>query len=138
MPEQAKRSQDNLKEIWEELVVSILAVNQYSLEKTYAILPLLREVGIVDPDNLASWELDEVIARLRAGGCERGSFMTSLFALRLVSLGTALKSKGIASCGEIILTNDAKAIRDLLMPVDGIGPRVLSNFFLLRGIKEEK
>lgn len=138
MPEQMKRLQGNLEEIWEELVVSILAVNQYSLEKTYAVLPLLREVGVVDPGNLASWELEDVIGRLKAGGCDRGPFMTGLFARRLVSLGVALKSKGVASCGEVISTNDAKAIRNLLLPVEGIGPKVLNNFFLLRGIKEEK
>jgi 3-methyladenine DNA glycosylase/8-oxoguanine DNA glycosylase len=62
--------------------------------------------------------------------------MTLLFAMRLVSLGVALHSKGIASCVEVILSNDPEEIRNLLLPVNGIGPKVIGNFLLLRGIKD--
>ena len=129
---------DNSNGLWEDLIVSILAVNQYSLEKTYAALPLLREAGIVDPMKLSSWELEEVIARLKAAGCDRGPFMTKLFALRLVSLALALNSKGIEGCREVLQSDDCDSIRKLLLPVNGVGPKVLFNFFLLRGIEEDE
>ena len=64
--------------------------------------------------------------------------MTRLFALRLVSLGVTLKAKGVAACGEILRNNDSAAIHDLLLPVNGIGPKVFRNFFMLRGIKLEE
>jgi len=64
MSEQVHRLPNNLDEIWEELIVSILAVNNRSLEKTYALLPLLRKAGIVDPANLTRWDVEEVVARL--------------------------------------------------------------------------
>ena len=131
------RIPSNRAEIWEELVISILAVNQYSLEKTYSLLPLLRVVGIVDPVNLTKWGVEDVVAQLKTAGCDRGPFMTRLFAKRLVSLGIALRSRGVEMSAEIILSNHPDAIRNLLLPVNGIGPKVLQNFFLLRGIKEQ-
>src|ERR1035438_7854416 len=90
------------KSPWEDLVVSILSVNQYSLEKTYAVAPLLRQGGLLSPENLSRWELEEIVARLKATGCDRGRFMTKLFAVRLASLGMAVESRGIAICGRIL------------------------------------
>jgi hypothetical protein len=122
---------------WEDLVVSILSVNQYSLEKTHAVAPLLRQGGLLSPENLSRWELEEIVARLKAAGCDRGRFMTKLFAVRLASLGMAVESRGIAICGRILSSNDPAAISDLLLPINGVGPKVLRNFFVLRGIRED-
>jgi hypothetical protein len=118
------------------LVVSLLSVNQYPLEKTYAVLSLLRQGGLLSPENLSRWELEEIVARLKAAGCDRGPFMTKLFAVRLASLGMSVQSRGIAVCRGILLSNDPAAISDLLLPIKGIGPKVLRNFFMLRGIRE--
>jgi hypothetical protein len=120
---------------WEDLVVSILAVNQYSLEKTYALVPGLRDAGLVNPRNLGSWELEEIISRLKSAGCDRGAFMTKLFAHRLYSLGIAVDSRGTALATKILLSRNLAEISSLLLPIAGIGPKVIQNFCLLRGIK---
>jgi hypothetical protein len=135
---QTKRQQtDDQDSLWEDLVISILSVNQYSLEKTYPALPLLREGGLLNPENLSRWESAEIVARLKAAGCDRGPFMTELFASRLAFLGRDVNSRGIAVCSRILLSNDPTAISNLLLPVKGIGPKVLQNFFMLRGVEEE-
>ena len=115
-------------------MVSILSVNQYSLEKTYAIVGGLREAGLVSPQNLGAWEIDRIVSRLKFAGCGRGDFMTPLFAARLASLGKVVVERGISVCAEILAGNDFEKIRRLLLPVNGIGPKVLRNFCLLRGI----
>jgi hypothetical protein len=61
--------------------------------------------------------------------------MTSLFSLRLASLGGFVKSKGIRKCEEILRTGSTAEVKELLMPINGIGPKVLANFHLLRGSK---
>ena len=119
--------------MWDDLVVSILAVNQYSLERTYAIRQGLREQKLIDPLVLASEKADEIENRLRAAGCDRGLFMTRLFAGRLEALGELVRIKGVAECEKIVGSRDTRAIENLLLPVKGIGPVVLRNFFLLRG-----
>lgn len=120
--------------VWEDLVLSILSVNQYSLEKTYACLEGLRREGLFEPETLISCSPEEIVARLKRGGCYRGVFMTTLFAHRLSSLGYFLEGKGIGVCEDVLRSGDASAIKGLLMPVNGIGPKVLQNFFILRGI----
>jgi hypothetical protein len=117
---------------WEDLVVSILSVNQYSLEHTYQALEGLRTEGLSDPSNLAHWGQVEIVDRLKAAGCDRGPFMTNLFALRLCNLGTLIEHRGVEECVKIIWGRDRRAIQDLLLPVNGIGPKVIANFCLLR------
>jgi hypothetical protein len=119
---------------WEDLVISILSVNQYSLEKTYENAPLLRESGLFSPENLSKWDVEEIVVRLKNSGCDRGSFMTNLFAIRLAYLGAAVDSKGTQESRRILLSKEPEAIRSFLLPIKGIGPKVLRNFFLLRGI----
>jgi len=120
--------------IWEDLVLSILSVNQYSLEKTYSAVEGLRREGLFEPENLISWSSEEIVAHLKQGGCGRGVFMTTLFGHRLSSLGYFLQSKGVKACEEILRSGDSSAIRELLLPINGVGPRVLQNFFVMRGI----
>lgn len=120
---------------WEDLVVAILSVNHYSLEKTYLTIAGLRREGIVEPHNLRSWGTEEIAARLIRAGYDRGSFMTTLFAQRLASLGRFLESHGLESCELVLSSKNSSAIADLLMPVNGIGPSVLKNFLIMRGIE---
>lgn len=120
---------------WEDLVVSILSVNQYSLERTYGAVDGLRKERLIEPASLADWQSEEVEIRLRAAGCDRGAFMTRLFAERLRALGDLIRSKGCGECERVIAGRDVKAIESLLLPVKGIGPVVLRQFFLLRDLK---
>ncbi len=120
---------------WEDLVISILSVNGRSLEKTYGLAPLLRMNGLFRPEDLSKWDIEEIVARLNSSGCDRGSFMTKLFAIRLANLGTAAVSTGIEESERILLSNEPAAISNLLLPINGIGSKVLRNYFLLRGIK---
>jgi hypothetical protein len=119
---------------WDDLVVSVLSVNQYSLERTYCLLQGLREQTVTEPLSLARWEPLEIETRLRAAGCDRGLFMTKLFAERLSALGALIRTKGIDECERIMGSRDARAIEALLLPVKGIGPVVLRNFYALREI----
>lgn len=125
MPEDA----DNL---WEDLVLSILAVNQYSLERTYRAASGLRSQGLFQPEKLADWSPEEIARRLRCGDCDRGDFMTGLFARRLFSLGQFVQSAGVSEVERVLRVGTPSDVKQLLLRVNGIGPKVLANFFLLR------
>jgi hypothetical protein len=122
---------------WEDLVISILAVNHYSLERTYQYVEGLRNAGLCDPWQLVKWDEKEIADRLIWAGCDRGSFMTSLYALRLANLGAMVESKGIEDCSKVISSCDTHAIEELLLPVNGIGPKVIANFCCLRDIPKK-
>ena len=57
--------------------------------------------------------------------------MTYLFALRPANLRALVEIKGLEACTRTITGRDKKAIEELLPPVNGIGPRVMANFYLL-------
>lgn len=119
---------------WDGLVVSILAVNQYSLERTFAVVGGLRAAKLTDPENLMHWTLGDMAEKLKSAGCKRGAFMTTLFARRLCALGEFIRKNGAAQCEAILSSGDRESIARLLLPVHGIGPKVLKNFFLLHGL----
>jgi hypothetical protein len=101
--------------LWEDLILAILSVNRYSLEKIYL-----------------AWTPEEIGIRLRRGGYDRGDFMTNLFANRLASLGAFIKSTGVKECERILRKGKTSEINQFLQPIKGIGPQVLINFLLLR------
>jgi 3-methyladenine DNA glycosylase/8-oxoguanine DNA glycosylase len=122
---------------WEDLVIGILSVNQYSLERTYRLVDGFRTQGLFQPENLMRWDPSGIVDRLKSAGCDRGQFMTNLFALRLSALGMLIQAKGIEACTSIIAGRDTKMIEELLLPVNGIGPKVLANFYLLLGTPQK-
>jgi hypothetical protein len=121
---------------WEDLVIALLSVNQYSLERTYPLLEGIRAEKLADMQHLAAWTVPQIEERLKAASCDRGSFMTGLFAQRLHSLGEYIERHNIARCELTLRSGDVRAIETLLLPVNGIGPVVLKKFYLLRGISE--
>ncbi len=95
---------------WDDLVVSILAVNQYSLEKTFAVVGGLRAAKVTDPASLLLWSVEEMTEKLKAAGCDRGTFMTTLFAQRLGALGELIRNKGVAQCEAVLSSGDRHSI----------------------------
>lgn len=75
-----------------------------------------------------------MIQKLKLSGCDRGPFMTSLFAQRLCSLGKLIDEKSIPECERVLDSRDRRKIEAMLESVNGVGPKVLRNFFVLRDI----
>jgi hypothetical protein len=119
---------------WDDLVISILAVNRYSLEKTYDRKSGLQEQKITDPRSLVNWTEEEIERRLKASGYDRGLFMTKLFARRLFALAGLIRAVGLTHCNQVLSGRSKGEIEYLLERVNGVGPIVLQNFYILRQI----
>jgi len=117
---------------WDDLVVSILAVNRFDLERAYGLLKQLRTQRLTDPEELSRRTLSELYSKLVTAGYNRGEFMTYLFAERLSSLGAFAKQRGIAECEKVMTSNNVGALEELLLSVKGIGPIVVKNYRTLR------
>jgi hypothetical protein len=133
--QQTEHDGNLLDELWSDLVVAILAVNNRTLEETYAHVQGLKAAGLCSPENLSRWGVGEIVQGLKKAGCNRGAFMNLLFAKRLSSLGAAVSSTGIERFRSILGCASQSEIANLLLPIYGIGPRVLENFFLLRQLE---
>ena len=129
-------SNSNLNSVWEDLIISILSVNNYPIDKTLKAVKSLRASGVLDVINLGKWEATKIAEQLKNGEYDRGPFLNHHFAERLAALGTFVKSRGKKECEKILDSKNPNEIKRLLRRVKGIGPKVLSSYFSLRGIKE--
>lgn len=111
--------------------MAMLSVNNYPLTKVFTLFDALKDNGLFDPRNFACWNCEEITRRLGAAGYDRGTVMTAIFTDRLSSLGRLADE---VAANEQILTKGTKTeIAELLRRIKGVGPKVLKNFFLLRG-----
>ena len=115
-----------------DLVVAMLAVNRWTLERSASIAEGLSDAGLSDPVAIRSMSVDEVATRLATAGYKRGRYMEQLLAVRIVSAAEILDEQGVRRLTELDRRGDKNAIRDLLLTVKGVGPEVLNNFFILR------
>lgn len=117
-----------------DLIISVLAVNSFKIEKAYALLENLQSQGLTEPAKLAEWEPPNIYQKLVDAGYDRGEFITYLIAERLAGMGRKIISDGISKWENTLTTKDALKIDKLLKDVRGVGPVVIQNFYLLQGI----
>lgn len=118
---------------WADLVIAILSVNNYPLDKTWNLFDGLEENGLFDPRVLAGCDLSELARRLGAAGYDRGDAMTAMFTDRLAALGRLAREVPVDRCERILSSGTRDEVVSFLAGVRGIGPKVLENYFRLRG-----
>jgi hypothetical protein len=118
---------------WEDLILSVLSVNKWPVQKTYASLDALRNEGLCEPKKLARMGPDQVVLRLKRAGYDRGEFMNGLFAQRLSSLAAFAMERGVECCVKALHSSERKDLEQFFAVVNGVGPKVIENFCLLRG-----
>src|SRR5689334_8002619 len=77
---------------FQDLVVSMLAVNSFSLERAYGLRPALDAAGLFNPQSIATRTVAELAEALEQAGYKRGSFMNPLIADRLRKVATYIVS----------------------------------------------
>lgn len=121
--------QVSTQNIWANLVIAMLSVNNYPLDKTWQIFDLLKGNGLFDPHNFALWSHEELYQRLIASNYSRGA-MTGIFVNRLLTISNLLDD--MKSCEHILVNGTSEEITKALSKVKGIGPVVLNNLMILR------
>jgi hypothetical protein len=116
---------------FELLVVALLSVNNYSVERTLSLRNALRGEELFSPTSLASLRSSQIAERLGKAGYDRGPFLTSLIAHRLACLGEHIVAIG-PKANAILASGSREQVETLLLVVDGIGPAVLHTFLALR------
>jgi hypothetical protein len=120
------------KRVFLDLVVAMLAVNRWTLERAVSIANGLSDVGLSDPTAIRSMSVDEVATRLASAGYKRGHYMEQLLAMRIVGAAETLDEDSVQRLTDLERRGDKNAIRDLLLAIKGVGPEVVNSFFILR------
>lgn len=114
------------------LVVAVLAVNSYSLEKAWALRSALSDEGLTNPANSSKLDQRALTVRLAKAGYDRG-MLTGMMASRVADLMRAIATGQLDALDEHIRQQDWEAVERLLRAVRGIGPKVAKNALLLLG-----
>lgn len=115
---------------FECLVVALLAVNGYSLEKVHRVLPGLRAAGLADTESAAQKDLPAVIAALTMAGYDRGR-LTWLLAERLRALVAAARCGDLDALADAVERRDEETAMQMMLRVHGIGPKVARSAWML-------
>lgn len=111
------------KDDLEALVTAVLAVNRYSIEKAYDLLPALRKGGLTQPDKVVALDIETLITGLFQAGYQRGGLM-EMMADRYLSLMQAINAGKLDPLGNLIKRGNTDGSVELLCTVKGIGPSV--------------
>jgi 3-methyladenine DNA glycosylase/8-oxoguanine DNA glycosylase len=112
-----------------DLVVAMLAVNRWSLERTAALSAKLADEGFGNPSLVLSTDAEELAGRLEAAGYQRGTFMQTLLANRIVDAASKFDEGYLK---QLEREHATQRIRAFLIRINGVGPEVVGNFLLLR------
>jgi len=112
------------------LLMAILAVNSFSLEKAWKLLPRMRELGLTDPARVVAMDLPAAIDALTVAGYDRKK-LTWMFAERVKALMVAIHDGKLDGLESAVAARDEGAAAELLGQVRGVGPRVLESAWAL-------
>jgi len=118
----------------ENILFSLLAVNRWTLERVYALKDKLITAGLVDFDTVATLSVGDVAHRLAASGYDRGDYLTSLIAERVLSLASVLSKAELLEITNYVREGNREAADTILRQVKGVGSHVLRNFWLLQDV----
>lgn len=117
-----------------DLVLAILAVNGWTLEKTADLLSGLRMQGLTNPSVIVGRIYADNATALDAAGYRRGEYMVSLLTDRIIAAAKMWLDRTLEpELKSAENQKDAKRIADLIEPIHGVGKTVVSNYLLLRG-----
>ena len=116
---------------WAYVVMAMLSVNQFPIEKALGLHDQLETNGLFDLQNLASWNHSKIFKKLKESGYNKADLVVGYVTERLMSLGAL--SANIQENDNILNNGSKQEVTDLLSKVKGIGPVVLNNFLQLRG-----
>lgn len=125
-------SDPHVNELFEDLFIAVLSVNQYSIEKTWTKRDPLQSAGLLNPVTLSRVTIADIARLLKETGLDRGLFLTDLLAQRLSHVARFILDLGVPQAKQILASERREEIAAVFTKAKGIGPKVISNFGVLR------
>lgn len=116
------------------LVIAMLAVGGYSLQRVWDMRPSLEREGLVNPEVVELLDEDEVVRRLATSGYDRGPIVTASMAIRLIALHAAVRNGILTQASRFMHEGRFQDAEKTLCKVKGIGPMVFRQFASLERV----
>jgi hypothetical protein len=115
-----------------DLVIAMLSVGGYALERVWEIRTNLEREGLLDSGVVEALDEAELVRRLTVSGYDRGPIVTTSMANRLIALHAAVRNGILAEASRLMQERRTKDAEALLCTVKGIGPMVFRQFAALQ------
>lgn len=114
----------------EHLVVSLLSVNGYTVERAVALMPAFRRAGLLDPAKVAAMDGDTLVATCIEAGYARGGYVP-IIGYRIVRLVEAASAGKLDALPAHVKANREADFAAVLATVHGFGPRTAATAWAL-------
>ena len=114
-----------------DLVMAMLAVNQWRLDQSAEIFDELKRGGLFSPQKISSMSHGELHTAIKAAKYSKADFVVDLICDRLFDMAEKLSADGEAELTSLCASGDKEAARRFAMKIKGVGPKVFENFWLL-------
>ncbi len=117
-----------------DLVCSMLAVNNWSLQRSLGIYSQLEDEGLFDLERLEAMDRTQIFASLDRAGYDKSGYVVGLLADRIKSMTEILAGDGIVKLRGAEVGHWPAHLDAFLLTIRGVGSVVLRNFKILRGL----
>jgi hypothetical protein len=118
--------------IAENILISLLAVNGWTVDRVFPLTERFRAVGLLDFAAVSGLQVEGIAERLARAGYARGEYMNLLLASRVLSMATALSLTELERLKQYLLESRADEVSSTLRGIKGVGPVVLETFWGLQ------
>ena len=122
-------------QIIEDILTALFAVAGWNLETSHGFVKTLLNKIPEEIDSLRDLNEDDIARLIVASGFSRGSKVLAIMVERMTAVLQFVSKENIEGLKCAVSSGQYGQIRDMLLSVKGVGPKVVSNFFLLQGIE---
>jgi len=123
-----------MSDIFSDLLTSMFAVAGWDLNKSHQFVMKLQETHELRLENLRDMTEDEIADLIVKSGFDRGSKVLDIMTTRVHSLATHLSESNFSELNGYLASKEIPRVEFILKDINGVGPKVIENFLLLRGI----
>ena len=120
-----------------DLVVSMLTVNNFSLEKACEMRPVLEEAGFFDVEVLSKMSHEQVFSALKNAGYTKADYVVGLLADRLQAMASTMRGTPNGEIRALLKPGRERDLDRFLLAIKGVGPAVLETFRAFKSIRAE-
>lgn len=114
----------------QDLVVALITVNQYPVDRAVALMPAFGEHGLLNPSVVACMGQEQIVEGMKDAGYARGGYLP-IVSHRLIQLMKAVESGALDSLPTFAASNDRAGFVAKLRDLHGFGPNTAGTAWML-------
>jgi hypothetical protein len=119
-------------EVYQDIVISMLAINAWPLYKVSPLADKMREHGLFTYSDASNLQHDVIIERFMAAGYDRRPYMNDILSERLRRVALWARDGGLEEACKLLRAAKRAEADEALLGVYGFGRASLQNFWLLQ------